>query len=87
MPKPTKNYYVYVLQGNDGSFYTGITINVEERLLKHNGQKIGGAKYTKTRRPWKLVYTKKYKTRSEALKKECQIKKLSKLQKNKLISK
>jgi len=48
---------------------------------------MGGAKYTKTRRPWKLVYAKKYKTRSEALKKECQIKKLSKLQKNKLISK
>jgi putative endonuclease len=87
MPKTPQNYYVYIIQGNDGTFYTGITNNVEERLLKHNGQKTGGAKYTKTRRPWKIIYTEKHKTRSDALKKECEIKKMSRLQKNKLIIK
>jgi putative endonuclease len=82
-----KDCYVYILEGNDGSFYTGVTWNLRLRLLRHNGLQLGSAKYTRTRRPWFLVYFEKYPTRGEALKREHQIKHLTKEQKRELVNK
>ena len=68
----------------DNSLYTGITNNLEVRLLAHEEGR--GAKYTKGRGPFKVVYQKIYKTRSEATTKEIEIKKLNVEEKKKLIS-
>ena len=63
--------------------YTGITNNIEKRLLAHEEGR--GAKYTKVRGPFKIVYKKKFKSRSEATIRETEIKKLNSKEKNKLI--
>ncbi len=76
-------YYVYMLQCNDNSLYTGITTDVQRRLSEHNNSD-KGAKYTKARRPVMLVYTQRCKDRSSASKRECEIKKLSRKEKLKL---
>jgi putative endonuclease len=78
------SYFVYMLECSDGSLYTGITTNVERRLDEHNSSD-KGAKYTKTRRPSKLVYCEAQKDRSDASKREFAIKKLSRKEKLKLI--
>lgn len=75
--------YVYILSCRDKSLYTGWTNNLEKRLKAHNDGK--GAKYTRGRTPCHLVYHEEYNTRSEALKRESAIKKLSREQKLKLI--
>ncbi|HEY0220735.1 MAG TPA: GIY-YIG nuclease family protein [Candidatus Paceibacterota bacterium] len=67
-------YHVYILKCSDNSLYTGITTNLEKRLREHNGLALGGAKYTRAHRPVELVYVEKYPTRSEALKREHEIK-------------
>lgn len=61
-------YYMYVLLCADGTFYGGFTNDVAKRIAKHNAGK--GAKYTKTRRPVKLLYSEEFKTKSAALKAE-----------------
>ncbi len=73
--------YVYILQCSDGSLYTGWTDNLPKRLMAHQNGK--GAKYTKGRRPVKLVYSENLPDKSSALKREWFIKKLSR--KDKLI--
>lgn len=77
-------YYIYILACVDGSLYTGIATDVERRLTEHNSS-VNGAKYTKSRRPVSLVYQEKCKNRSEALKREYEIKQLSRQQKLTLI--
>jgi putative endonuclease len=62
-------YYVYVVQCADGTLYTGIAKNVQQRIVEHNTVK-RGAKYTRSRRPVALVYTKAYRTRGLALQAE-----------------
>lgn len=79
-------YYLYILECADQTLYTGITTDLSRRMGEHNKNKLG-AKYTATRRPVKLVYAKKFVTRSAALKAEARIKKLTKLEKLKLIKK
>jgi len=65
-------YYTYILQSEkDGSYYIGQTNNLEERLKRHNE---GRSKYTKYKRPWKLVYLKDFDTRKEAIQLESEIK-------------
>lgn len=76
--------YVYILECNDHTYYTGYTTNVEKRLMKHN--KGRGAKYTKYRRPCKVVYFKECEDKSSALKLEYKIKQLSRKEKAELIS-
>lgn len=77
-------YFVYILLCADGTFYTGTSNDVKKRVQTHNrGQ---GAKYTKTRRPVKLLYTEKLADKSAALKREIAIKKLSRSQKESLLS-
>ena len=48
-------YYVYILECCDGTFYTGITTDMKKRLRQHNGEIVGGAKYTAARRPVRLL--------------------------------
>ena len=79
------NWYLYVLQCSDGTLYTGITTDVYRRLGEHNLSP-KGAKYTKTRRPVKLVYWVDLKDRSAAQKAEYKFKKLTREQKEKIIS-
>lgn len=87
------SYFVYIVKCSDKTFYTGYTNNVEKRLKEHNGEgktktsRSAGAKYTRGRRPVTLVYVKSFKTRSEALKRESVIKKLTKSSKIELIDK
>ncbi len=67
--------YVYILKCKDNSLYTGYTNNVVKRLEMHNSGK--GAKYTMGRCPVELVYFETFNTKSEALKREYEIKQLS----------
>lgn len=77
-------YYIYILKCADKTLYTGITTDLKRRVAEHNDSKLG-AKYTSSRRPVKLVYSKKFKSRSTASKEEAKIKKLKKSQKLELI--
>lgn len=82
----TNMYYLYILECVDKTLYTGITVDLKRRVNEHNTSKLG-AKYTHTRRPVKLVYSKKFRNRSLATKAEIKIKNLSKSEKLKLINK
>lgn len=77
-------YFVYILECSDNTFYTGITTDLARRISEHNNSKLG-AKYTKMRRPVKLVYSKEFTNRSEASIEEARIKKLSKIEKGNLL--
>ena len=79
-------WIVYILRCSDSSLYTGITSDIERRVTEHNSSEKLGAKYTKTRRPVILVHSESYETRSDALKREWQIKKLSRAAKLALLS-
>jgi putative endonuclease len=81
-----KDYFVYIVECSDGTYYTGITTDVERRVMEHNFS-FKSAKYTRSRRPVKLVYSRAVGNRSEASKEECRIKKLSRSKKTNLISK
>ena len=77
-------YYLYILKCSDNTFYTGIAKNLQKRINEHN---IGnnGAKYTKARRPIKLIYSCRFKNRSNAQKEEARVKSLPKKDKLELI--
>ncbi len=77
-------WFFYVLQCNDSTYYAGITTNITRRLNEHNASS-RGAKYTKTRRPVKLVYWADFKDRSSAQKAEHRFKQLTRKQKEKII--
>ena len=79
-------YFVYILLCSDGTYYIGKTSDIKNRLRKHNGEIKGGAKYTRSRRPVSLVYSEEVLTLSDALKREIALKKLSRKEKEKLIS-
>lgn len=76
-------YYVYILTCSDDTFYTGITNDLVRRLSEHN--KKTGAHYTKTRTPVVLSYYEYCGTRSEALKREAQIKRMTRIKKQQII--
>lgn len=77
------NFFVYIVQCRDGSYYTGFTNDIESRVTLHNSGK--GAKYLKGKLPVKLVYSKEYRYYKNALKGERKIKKLTRSEKEKLI--
>jgi putative endonuclease len=77
-------YHLYVLKCADGTLYTGITTDPARRVREHNSSSLG-AKYTSGRRPVKLVYSKKFRSRAQASRAENRIKKLSKKKKLELI--
>lgn len=78
-------YFVYILECSDHTFYTGITTNLDRRVKEHNNSKLG-AKYTKVRRPVRLIYSREFNNRSEASIEEARIKKLSRSEKLNFIS-
>ena len=76
--------YTYIVRCKDGTLYTGWTNNIERRMEAHNSGT--GAKYTKSRRPVKLVYCEEFPTKEEAMKREYAIKHMKKKEKEKMVS-
>lgn len=76
--------YTYILECKDGSYYTGWTNNLEKRVETHQQGK--GGHYTHAKRPVKLVYYEEFETKSEAMKRECAIKKLTRKEKEFLVN-
>ena len=76
-------WYLYILRCRDNTLYTGITTDVEKRLEAHRSGK--GAKYTRGRAPLELVYRESCGSHSDALKREAEIKKLSRQAKELLV--
>ena len=77
------NFYCYILECADGSFYTGWTTDPERRQRQHNHG--AGARYTRTRRPVRLVYVETQPDRSSAMRRERSLKSLKRNQKKNLI--
>ncbi len=77
-------YYVYILLCKDGSYYTGQTEDVEQRVEQH--KKGQGARYMRMRGLKKMVYVEEFNSRSEAMKREREIKSLSHSEKHRLIN-
>ncbi len=80
---PDMAWYVYMLRCADGTLYTGVTNDLDGRVAAHNGSKTG-ARYTRSRRPVKLVYKERKRNRSYALKREAEIKGWTREEKNTL---
>lgn len=78
------DWFVYMLRCADKSLYTGVTTDIERRLNEHNGEK-SVTKYTRVRQPVELVYQECLGSRSEACKREAQLKKLKKIDKEALV--
>lgn len=79
-------FYTYIVRCIDKSLYTGITDNLEMRLKEHNGELRGGAKYTRSKRPVYLVHYEIFETRVDAAKREREIKKMDRAEKEVVIA-
>lgn len=75
--------FVYILQCCDGTYYTGYAVDLDKRLQQH--QDGINCKYTRGRRPVELVYWEACESKSQAMSREAKIKKLPRIQKEKLI--
>ena len=73
-------YHLYILKCKDGTLYTGITVDLGRRVEEHNSSECG-AKYTRSRRPVKLVYSRRFRNRSNVQREEARIKSLSRKEK------
>lgn len=80
---PEKPWYVYIMECSDGSFYTGVTNDIERRHQQHNDG--SASRYTRSRRPVVLRYQEMCGNRSEALIRECALRLLSRKEKEALI--
>jgi putative endonuclease len=79
------NWFVYMIRSDDGSLYTGVTTDVDRRFSEHtHGPR--GARFFNGRKPMEVVYTEPGHTRSSACRREAEIKKLSRLQKDELLN-
>jgi putative endonuclease len=78
-------WHVYMLECADGSLYTGVATDIERRLRQHNGEIVGGARYTSGRRPVALVWSETVADRTAAQVREAQIKKLDRSEKLELL--
>lgn len=76
-------FYVYILKCSDDSLYTGYTVDLEKRLITHNRGK--ASKYTRGRLPVELVYYEELPSKSDALKREYEIKQMERPKKLKMI--
>ncbi len=81
------DWKVYLLRCSDNSLYTGITRDLNRRLNEHNNNDRLASAYTRARRPVVLVYHESYVNRSSASKREAVIKKMTKFEKEKLVTK
>ena len=79
-----KPWFLYILQCNDRSFYTGITNDLERRFRMHMGGR--ASNYTRTRRPLELLYQELCSTRTQALVRECAVKALPRRKKEELVA-
>ena len=77
-------HYVYIVKCADGTYYTGYTNDLERRIKQHNAGE--GAKYTKGRRPVKLVHSERFKSKSKAMQREYKIKQLARQRKIEIIN-
>jgi putative endonuclease len=84
--KRSGKFYVYIVECRDGTYYTGYTNELEKRIKEHNNGKARGAKYTRDRRPVKLIWSKEYKYFKPAFLEEKRIKSLTRIQKEKLVN-
>jgi putative endonuclease len=75
--------FFYIARCADGSLYSGACLDLTEREKKHNDGT--GAKYTRSRLPVKMVYSEEFETMSEALKREAEVKRMKKVEKEKLV--
>jgi putative endonuclease len=80
----TVSFYCYILECSDGTLYTGWTMDPPRREKQHNAGT--GARYTRTRRPVKIVYIEEQTDRNAAMKRELAIKRMPREQKKKLIN-
>ncbi len=80
------DYHTYIVKCSDGTFYTGIAIDLNKRIAEHNGEGDLGSKYTRARRPVTLVYSTAFPDRSSAMKEEFRIKQLSRAGKEALVA-
>lgn len=76
-------FFVYIARCSDGSLYTGYTSDLEMREKQHNEGK--GARYTRGRGPVKIVYSERFQNKSNAMKREYQIKKMKREEKERLV--
>lgn len=78
-------YYFYMLRCSDNSLYCGQTNNLKRRVGEHSSGDLRSAKYTKAHLPVKLVYFEKFSTLQEAMRREAEVKKMTKVKKEKLV--
>jgi|LSQX01.3.fsa_nt_gb putative endonuclease len=81
--KTSHTHYTYILRCSDNTFYTGYTNDLEGRICAHNAG--NGAKYTRGRLPVELVYYEEHESKSEAMRREWEIKRMSRADKIKTI--
>ena len=86
MSKSSDIWFVYMVHCSDGTLYTGITNDLEKRIRAHNSGR-EGARYTRSRRPVKLVYSKEVESKSAAASLEYKIKRLPRSKKDQIVSK
>lgn len=79
-------HYFYIVRCSDGSLYCGQTNNLERRIKEHN-ESLKGAKYTRSKKPVKLVYSEEYPDIQSAMKREYEVKKWPKAKKEDLVKK
>ncbi|MBP7844788.1 MAG: GIY-YIG nuclease family protein [Proteobacteria bacterium] len=80
------HWFVYIIETQSGKFYTGICKDINKRFEQHSGLKKGGAKFFRSDPPALLVFEESHKSQSHALKREYEIKSMSRAQKEALIS-
>ena len=80
-----RNWFVYILNCSDGTLYTGITNDLDRRIKAHNAGT--ASKYTRVRRPVSIVYSEEVETKGDALRRELQIKRLTRSEKMAIIMK
>ena len=78
-------YFVYLLQCSDNSLYCGVSNNLAKRVKEHNTSKTKASRYTRARRPVKLVYVEEYKDIKTAMQREAQLKRYTRPKKEALI--
>ncbi|MFH1395173.1 MAG: GIY-YIG nuclease family protein [Candidatus Omnitrophota bacterium] len=78
-------FYTYIIECRDGSYYTGYTNDLKRRVKQHNGELKGSAKYTRGKRPVRVVWYREYRYLKSAVKTEYKIKKLTRRQKELLV--
>jgi putative endonuclease len=83
-PATSSSWSLYILKCSDGTFYTGVTTDLERRFREHQEGK--ASRFTRTRRPVALVYQEPCGTRSQALSRECAVKSMARRRKEDLVA-